>query len=137
MKPVEINATINAILNFCSLVFLSFGFYFIKKKRKKTHQVFMWAAVITSTLFLMSYLYRHMNYEPQKFLYSGFVKWFYYTLLLTHVTLAAFVPVGVFFLLRHIYLGANDKHKNLARWVWPVWIYVSVTGIGVYFMLFS
>ena len=137
MEPVEINATINAVLNFCSPIFLSLGFYFIKKKQQKTHQAFMWAAVVTSAVFLASYLYRHLNYEPQRFVKTGFIKWFYYGLLGSHVILAAFIPLGAFFLLRYIYKGANYKHKNLAVWVWPAWIYVSITGIGVYFMLFS
>jgi uncharacterized membrane protein YozB (DUF420 family) len=128
---------LNAILNSTCTVFLLLGFYFIKQKNINTHRQMMLAAVTTSILFLASYLFYHYNVGSVKFTAQGTIRTVYFTILISHTILATsllyFVPVT---LLRA--LGERfDKHKRLARWTLPIWLYVSVTGVIVYLLLYQ
>lgn len=128
---------LNAILNSTSSIFLLLGFYFIKKKNRVAHKKAMLAAVTTSILFLTSYLFYHFNVGSVKFTAQGTVRTVYFTILLSHTILAAsllyFVPVTLVRALRERF----DKHKRLARWTLPIWLYVSATGVIVYLMLYQ
>jgi uncharacterized membrane protein YozB (DUF420 family) len=127
---------LNAILNSTCTVFLLLGFYFIKQKNRVAHKRMMLAAVTSSILFLTSYLIYHYNVGSVKFTAQGTVRTVYFTILISHSILAAsllyFVPVTLVRALRERF----DKHKRLARWTLPIWLYVSATGVIVYLMLY-
>ncbi len=128
---------LNASLNALSLLFLVLGFYFIKTKRRELHMRTMWAAFGVSTAFLASYLFYHFNYESQKFSGQGFVRGFYFFILISHIILAVVILP---FILRLLYLatrGAYERHAKIARWIWPLWVYTSFTGVLVYFFLYQ
>jgi putative membrane protein len=128
---------LNAILNSICTVFLLLGYYYIKQKNRAAHKRVMLAAVITSVLFLCSYLFYHYNVGSVRFTHQGIVRTLYFTVLFTHTILAAslvyFVPVT---LIRGLH-ERFDKHKRLARWTFPIWLYVSITGVIVYLMLYQ
>ena len=132
--------TVNATLNATSLKLLSLGFRFIKKENRRAHKVCMIAAVITSALFLISYLTYHASVPMTRFTGVGLIRSFYFFILVTHVLLAAaIVPLVIVTLVRAIKGSKSDdfsRHKKIAKWTWPIWMYVSVTGIMVYIMLY-
>lgn len=135
---------VNVTLNSLATVLLIAGFVLIKRKQEKAHRAVMLAALGVSALFLASYLTYHFNIEggSKKFPTDTSVaplaaRYFYYGLLLTHVVLAMAVP---FLALGSVYLGMTDRraaHKRLSKWTWPIWLYVSVTGVLVYLMLYQ
>lgn len=134
---------VNATLNSLSMLFLTAGFVLIKRGNKTTHRNCMVAAFVTSTLFLLSYVYYH--YQMQKHYGAAHTKfvdpaWFrpiYLVILLTHLIGAfAIVPlVTVTFF--HAFKGNFEAHKKIARWTWPIWMYVSATGVLIYFLLYQ
>ena len=129
-------ADVNAVLNATAAVLIGTGFYFIKQRNIWAHKVCMIAAVIVSSLFLTSYLIYHYNVGSVRFTKQGWIRNVYFPLLITHTTLAAIVLPMV---LRTVYLavkGRFAKHVGIARWTFPVWLYVSVTGVVVYLMLY-
>src|SRR5262245_43009941 len=129
-------ATVNAALNATAAGLIGSGFYFIKQKNIRAHKVCMVAAVVVSALFLASYLIYHYNVGSVRFTKEGWIRNVYFPLLLTHTVLAAVVLPMV---LRTVFLAAKGsfgKHVRVARWTFPVWMYVSVTGVVVYLMLY-
>ncbi|WFB36410.1 DUF420 domain-containing protein [Kiritimatiellota bacterium B12222] len=129
--------TLNATLNFIALIFLIFGRYYVKKGNVTRHWQFMSAALFTSALFLTSYLYYHFVVgSPVRYEGVGWLKGLYYLVLFPHILLAtAQVP----FILAVVWSALTKRftiHVKLVRWVWPVWVYVSVTGVLVYLMLY-
>jgi uncharacterized membrane protein YozB (DUF420 family) len=131
--------TINAILNGSAAVLLGIGRVLIGQRRIKAHRNVMIAAFSTSTLFLVSYLYYHFairHGQPTRFPGVGAERTFYFVLLGTHTFLAAvMVPMILMTLARG--LRRNDAaHRRIARWTYPIWMYVSVTGVIIYFMLY-
>lgn len=130
---------INAVLNFQCGVLLLLGWLAIKQRRETLHKICMLAALAVSGVFLTSYLYYHfaiLNAQPTRFQGEGAVRFVYFGILLTHTILAAVVAPAALYL---AYLGLRDsrpRHVKLARWTMPVWLYVSVTGVVVYFMLY-
>lgn len=127
---------LNAVLNSTSAMLLSLGLYFIRKGNRKYHITAMAAALICSTIFLASYLYYHAQYGSRPFLPEGFIRKIYFTILITHSILAAIVVPMVLKTVYHAVRKQWDTHKKWARWTWPVWLYVSVTGVVVYGMLY-
>ena len=129
---------VNATLNGLSTVFISAGWIFIKSDRKQQHIVSMSCALVTSTLFLACYLTYHFSVRIMtKFPPIGWIQKFYWVLLGTHVTLA-FVTLPLVILTVIPTLRARyDKHRRIARWTMPIWLYVSVTGVVVYMMLYQ
>ena len=128
--------TVNAALNFTSAVLIGTGFYFIKQKNIRAHKVCMVAALVVSALFLTSYLFYHYNVGSVRFTKQGWIRNVYFPLLLTHTVLAAVVLPMV---LRSAFLafkGRLKSHVRIARWTFPIWTYVSVTGVIVYLMLY-
>src|SRR5271155_1100054 len=128
---------INATLNATSGVLLLIGRILIAQRKQNAHRAVMLSATVSSSLFLVSYLYYHFHYMIlTKFTYPGWPKPFYYTLLLSHTILAAVLVPMVLVTLNRGLRARFDKHRAIARWTWPVWMYVSVTGVIIYFMLY-
>jgi len=134
---------LNAALNSLSALLLIIGFINIRRQNRETHRKAMLGAAIVSTVFLASYLTHHairtymFGLGPTKFGGEGIARPIYFTILTSHTILAALVTP---FVLRTLYLGLKerfDKHKRLARLVFPVWLYVSITGVVVYLMLYQ
>jgi len=128
--------TLNAILNSISAVLLVTGYAFIKQRNRNAHRVCMVAAFITSSLFLTSYLIYHFNVGSVKFQGQGAVRLLYFTILLTHTVLAVTIVPMIFVTFSRAFKGYFDRHRAIARWTFPLWLYVSVTGVVVYLMLY-
>jgi putative membrane protein len=132
----HVTATLNGLAGILSLV----GVALIKSGNRRAHQAVMTSAVIVSALFLVTYLLHHFLHPLFQFRGEGWVRPVYFTLLFSHVALAvAVTPMIVLTFLRArkgLASGQFDRHKALARWTFPVWLYVSVTGIVVYWMLY-
>jgi len=128
---------LNAVLNTTSSVFLLLGYYFIRRKRKALHKKMMITALCTSTLFLLSYLVYHYNVGSVKFTGQGFARTVYFSILISHTILAVGVPPLAIVTLTRALRERFDQHKRIARWTLPIWLYVSVTGVIVYIMLYQ
>ena len=127
---------VNASLNGLSAVCLGLGFWSVKTGRIQLHRVCMLAAVALSTLFLVSYLYYHFHVGSVRFQRAGWIRPIYFTVLISHTILAV---LNVPLVARALYLAFRERfeeHKKAARYAWPVWMYVSVTGVCVYWMLY-
>jgi uncharacterized membrane protein YozB (DUF420 family) len=128
---------LNATLNGTSAVLLTIGHRFITQKRVTAHRNTMIAAFTTSALFLISYLYYHFVIKlTTPFQGQGWIRPFYFALLLSHTILAAVVVPMILVTLSRGLRARYDKHRAIARWTYPVWLYVSITGVVIYFMLY-
>lgn len=127
---------INASLNGASTILLLVGRWFISQRRIAAHRVTMITAVITSTLFLISYLYYHFHVHSVSFQGKGWSRPFYYATLASHVILAIVIVPLVLITLTRALRERFDRHRAIARWTFPLWLYVSITGVLVYFMLY-
>lgn len=128
---------LNAALNATSAVFLSAGYLFIRRQRVAAHRACMIGAVVVSVAFLACYLYYHAHAGVTRFAAQGFIRPVYFVVLTSHTILAMIValylaPVTLYRAIRKRF----DRHKALARWTLPIWLYVSITGVIVYFMLY-
>jgi len=137
MLDVHQLPTLNAILNGTAALFLISGYRAIKQKNQALHKKFMIAALICSTLFLTSYIYYHFNVQGiTKYLGEGMLRFIYFFILLTHIPLAVlivpFVIAAVIFAIQ----GNFEKHVQITRWLYPVWMYVSITGVLIYLLLY-
>lgn len=130
---------LNATLNATSAILLLTGRQLIRRRKVATHRVVMIAAVVSSTLFLISYLYYHLvvrHGQPTHYMGRGLARGIYFSLLTSHTLLAiAIVPMVLVTLARGLRRN-DDAHRRLARWTYPLWLYVSVTGVIIYFMLY-
>ena len=127
---------INASLNSASAILLLIGHSLIKRGRMAAHRAVMLTAVATSALFLSSYLYYHYHVGSVHFRGPGWSRPVYFSILISHTILAAvIVPLIIITLIRAL-RERFDRHAAIARWTYPLWIYVSVTGVIVYFMLY-
>jgi len=123
-------------LNATAAVLIGTGFYYIKRKNIPAHKACMVAAMVVSALFLASYLFYHYNVGSVRFTKQGWIRNVYFPLLLTHTVLAAVVLPMV---LRTVFLALKGRFRNhvrIARWTFPIWMYVSITGVIVYLMLY-
>lgn len=128
---------VNATLNGVAGVLLLIGFLLIRSRKIDLHRRFMIAAFITSALFLVSYIVYHAQVGSVRFTRQGFVRPLYFTILITHVVLAATVlPLAIVTLTRGL-KGRFPAHRAIARWTLPIWLYVSVTGVLVYVLLYQ
>jgi putative membrane protein len=127
---------LNAALNSLSAAFLLAGFLFIKSKNIKAHRACMLAAFASSTLFLVSYLAYHYQVGSVPFKGQGSVRALYFVILLTHTILAVVVVPLALITLSRALKNKFDAHRRIARWTFPIWLYVSVTGVVVYWMLY-
>ncbi len=130
---------LNASLNAIATVFISAGWYFIRRGRWRRHVACMIAAVITSTVFLVSYLTYHYARGGQSTLFSGhgIIRPIYFTILISHILLAFSVLPLVIITLVPVFRRRWNKHRRIGRWTMPIWLYVSVTGVLVYLMLYQ
>jgi uncharacterized membrane protein YozB (DUF420 family) len=127
-----VNATLNAI----AAILLVTGYLLIRQRRWRQHRAVMLAAFTTSVLFLISYVIYHANAGSRPFTGQGRIRIVYFTILITHVILAAaIVPLALVTLSRAL-RARYDRHARIARWTLPIWLYVSVTGVVVYLMLY-
>ena len=127
---------VNATLNATSAVLLLFAYAAIRRHDVQRHRTLMLATAATSALFLVCYLVYHAHVGSVKFTGTGPVRTLYFSILLTHTVLAAVIVPMV---LRTLYLGLkrrDETHRRLARWTFPLWLYVSVTGVVIYAMLY-
>ena len=127
---------LNATLNSLAAVFLAAGWMAIRRRRIAVHRAFMLAAFATSAAFLVSYLIYHYHVGSRPFEGQGTIRFVYFFILITHVVLAAaIVPLSLVTLVRAL-ARRFDKHRRIARVTLPLWLYVSVTGVVVYVMLY-
>jgi len=128
---------LNATLNATSAVLLTTGWILIRRGRIAQHRAVMIAAVCTSALFLISYLVYHAQVGSVRFTKQGPIRAVYFTILLTHTVLAATIVPLVLVTLTRALRARYERHRRIARWTMPIWLYVSVTGVIVYLMLYQ
>ncbi|HEV8340949.1 MAG TPA: DUF420 domain-containing protein [Candidatus Binatia bacterium] len=137
MIPVSDLPSINAALNSASAILLTAGYLFIRNNKIAAHRTCMLSAFTTSTLFLVSYLIYHYQVGSVPFKGEGWIRTLYFAILISHTVLAtAIVPLVLITLTRAL-KGNFVKHKRIARWTLPLWLYVSITGVVVYWMLYG
>ncbi|HYJ93491.1 MAG TPA: DUF420 domain-containing protein [Vicinamibacterales bacterium] len=128
---------LNATLNGIAAILLVTGYLFIKQGRRRQHQWCMLGALTTSALFLVSYVTYHLHAGSRPFPGQGPIRVVYFAILITHVILAAvIVPLALLTAVRGL-KSQFDKHVKIARWTFPAWLYVSVTGVVIYLMLYE
>jgi uncharacterized membrane protein YozB (DUF420 family) len=128
---------LNAILNATSGILLIIGYAFIRRRRINAHRNCLIAALITSTAFLASYLVYHYYHGSTRFAGTGLVRPVYFAILLTHTILAAIIVPFIGVTLYRAARGDYQRHRRIARWTFPMWLYVSVTGVIVYLLLYQ
>ena len=128
---------LNAALNATSFLLLVAGLYQIRRGNVQAHRRLMLSALIVSGLFLVSYVVYHAQYGSVRFAGQGLVRPIYFVILVTHVILAAAIVPLVVVTLRRALAGDFARHRRIARWTYPLWLYVSVTGVVVYLMLYQ
>ena len=136
MPTLESLPTLNAILNAVAAAFLLLGWVLIRRGRMRAHRAAMLAALACSVAFLTSYLIYHFQVGSVRFQGTGAIRTVYLTILLTHTVLAAAVPVLAAITLTRALRRQFPRHRAIARWTLPIWLYVSVTGVVVYWMLY-
>ena len=136
MTDYAIFPVINATLNGSSAVLIATGRVLIRRGNMAAHRAFMIAAVVCSSAFLVSYLWYHVHVGSVHFRGQGAARPVYFAVLISHTLLAgAVVPLIIITLLRGL-RGSYDRHRAIARWTYPIWLYVSVTGVVIYVMLY-
>lgn len=131
----HIFAQVNAIINSMVSLLLLLALYAVKRKKYRLHQQYILTAIGLSVLFLVSYILHHLFSGETPFGGTGPVVYIYYTILITHILLAAIILPFILFTAYRASVGEWMKHKKLARITWPIWLYVSVTGVIVYLMI--
>jgi uncharacterized membrane protein YozB (DUF420 family) len=133
---LSIIPTVDAVWNSISAVLLSLGYYFIRRRNIAAHKACMMGATVTSVLFLICYLTYHFYHGTTRFGGQGSIRTVYLSILATHTVLAAAIGPLVIVTLYRALTGRFDRHKSIARWTLPLWLYVSVTGVVIYWMLY-
>lgn len=128
---------LNAALNGLAATLIVIGWVFIRNGQRTAHRNCMLMAIAVSAAFLTCYLIYHYQVGSVRFPAYGFVRYVYLSILLTHTVLAAAVPFLVIITVYHAARGNLQKHKRIARWAMPIWLYVSITGVIVYWMLYQ
>lgn len=128
---------VNATLNATATVLLIYGYRLIRAGKREAHKKAMLAAFATSVVFLICYLIYHAQVGSVPFQKQGAIRTVYFAILITHVILAAFVPVLAGVTLWRAFREQFARHRKIARWTFPIWLYVSVTGVIVYWMLYQ
>jgi putative membrane protein len=128
---------VNASLNLVSTVFISMGWYLIRRGAWRRHVACMITAVISSTFFLAGYVVYHVHVGEKSSGYTGLMAAIYFPILFTHVLLAFMTLPLVILTLIPVFRRRWDRHRRIGRWTMPIWLYVSVTGVLVYFMLYK
>ena len=130
---------VNASLNLVSAVFISMGWYLIRHGAWRRHMACMITAVVSSTFFLVGYVvyHAHVGEKSTHFAAGGIIAWIYFPMLISHVLLAFVTLPLVIVTLVQVFRRRWDRHRRIARWTIPIWLYVSVTGVLVYLMLYK
>lgn len=137
MFQVQDLPAVNATLNALAALLLVTGYVLIRQRRLNAHRNVMIAALACSVLFLTSYLIYHAHVGSKPFLGTGPVRTLYFAILITHTILAAAVPILAILTVWRAYRKRWSQHVRIARWTLPIWLYVSVTGVVVYWMLYQ
>lgn len=132
---IHVFALINAIINSCVSLLLVAALVAVKNKNYIMHRNLMLGAIILSVMFLVSYIAHHLLAGDTKFGGEGAIRYFYYVILITHIFLAAIILPFILYTAYRSLTGEFEKHKKLARYTWPLWLYVSVTGVLVYILI--
>ena len=127
---------LNATLNAVAALFLAAGYYFIRRRNRRAHRASMLSAFTASALFLVSYVVYHANAGSKPFPGTGPIRAVYFSILITHVVLAAAILPMALVTLSRAWRERFDRHVRIARWTLPIWLYVSVTGVVIYLMLY-
>ncbi|MEE2658219.1 MAG: DUF420 domain-containing protein [Candidatus Latescibacterota bacterium] len=128
---------LNASLNAISAALLLGGYLSIRRGLHDRHRRFMFGALVTSALFLTSYVIYHALAGSTPYPYYDSTRPVYFAILIPHIFLATIMGPFIFVAIRHAWNGRFDHHRRITRWVWPVWMYVSITGIIIYLMLYQ
>jgi uncharacterized membrane protein YozB (DUF420 family) len=136
MIPISSLPAVNATLNAISAVLLLSGYFFIRQRRITAHKACMVSALGVSVLFLLSYLYYHYHHGSTPFPGHGWARGLYFTILISHIILAAAVLPLALVTVTRAWRQQFDRHVRIARWTLPIWLYVSVTGVAIYWMLY-
>lgn len=134
MIPIDDLPHVNAALNLVSAIFLALGLYFILRGDRQRHRQMMLSAVAASAAFLVTYLIYHFNSGLARFGGEGMVRPIYFTILIAHVIGAVIITPLVPITLYRALTGQFDRHRRIARWTWPLWMYVAISGVVVYLM---
>lgn len=134
MMSIEDLPHVNAALNLVSAIFLAFGLYFILHGDRQRHRQMMLGAVVASAAFLVTYLIYHLNSGLARFGGEGIVRPIYFGILIAHVIGAVIITPLVPITLYRALTGQFDRHRRIARWTWPLWMYVAISGVVVYVM---
>ena len=137
MPTISDLPALNATLNGIAATLLLSGYVLIKRGHQRKHQLCMLGALATSALFLMSYLTYHYYVGSMPFRGQGWVRPLYFAILISHTILAAAIVPLVLITLSRAWKADFVRHARLARWTWPIWMYVSVTGVIIYMMLYQ
>lgn len=127
---------LNATLNATSALLLLLGYFFIRRGQVGRHRLCLLAALTTSALFLVSYLVYHYHTGSKPFPGQGWIRPVYFGILLSHTVLAALIVPMALMTLSRALKGSFDRHRRIARWTFPLWLYVSITGVIIYLMLY-
>ena len=127
---------LNASLNLISAILLILGYVFVRQRAIAKHKICMLGATATSTIFLFCYIYYHLHHGATRFSGRGWIRNVYFLILISHTILAVVQVPLIFLTLRHALGNHLEAHKRLARITWPIWVYVSVTGVVIYFILY-
>lgn len=127
---------LNAFFNLLATICLVTGYYFIKKKDEQRHKACMISALVFSSIFLAGYLIYHINFGSTKFPELGWVKTLYLVILVPHIILAALMVPMIVMTFFYAFQNKREKHKKIAKITFPIWLYVSVTGVIIYIMLY-
>lgn len=136
MVPVASLPAVNAGLNALSALLLCTGYLLIRRRRITAHKLVMVSAFLVSTLFLASYLYYHYHHGSTPFPAQGGIRIVYFTILISHIILAAAILPLALLTLYRAWREQYPRHVRIARWTLPLWLYVSVTGVVIYWMLY-
>jgi uncharacterized membrane protein YozB (DUF420 family) len=132
----DFHPTLNASLNAASACLLLWGFVMIKHGRRDTHKKIMMAALVTSAAFLVSYLIYHQQVGSVPYPYHDWTRPVYFAILIPHVILAAVMVPLIILAVVYAIKGRFDRHKRITVWLWPLWMFVSVSGVAIYLMLY-
>ena len=136
LLPLAPLPAVNACLNATCTVLLLAGYYFIRHSNRQAHKICMLGAFSCSTIFLASYLYFHWHVGDVRFGGHGWIRLVYFTILITHTTLAVVIVPLVLITLSRALKARFVRHRAIARWTFPLWLYVSITGVIVYWLLY-
>lgn len=125
----------SAFLNSLVAILLVVGLYFVKQKNFEKHKTAMMSALVCSILFLLTYVLYHISTPETTYGGTGMIKTVYLIILFSHIALAGTILPFILYAVYRGLTGEYDRHKKLTKWVWPLWFYVSVTGVVVYFMI--